>query len=277
LAGFNHDGPGHPGWPALVLFKALLLQSLYGLSVREVEEALADRLSFRRFCGLGLEETIPDHTVLNRFHTELVARGLLEDLFAELDRQLDKAGVILKRGTMLDATLIEAASAPGSGERASRDPDAAFGGAKKKGGFTFGYKAHVGVDEGSGLIRSVITTPANVNDTVPADGLIRGDEKAVWADAAYHTHAREAALKARGVKARLARRPNKHHPELPPRLKRYNSLIARRRAAVETTFATWKNRMRLTQIRYVGLAKASAQITLAAIAFNLRRWAAITP
>jgi transposase, IS5 family len=277
LAGLRHDGPGHPGWPALVLYKALLLQSLYGLSDRELEEALADRLSFRRFVGLGLEETIPDHTVLNRFRNLLAAQGLLQKVFAELDRQLEKAGVILKRGTMLDATLIEAQSTPASGERASRDRDAAFGGARKKGGFTFGYKAHVGVDEGSGLIRRVITTPANVNDTVPADGLIRGDEKAVWADAAYDTHARRAWLRSQGKKARIARRPNKHHPELPPRLKRYNRLIARRRAAVETTFATWKNRMRLTRIRYVGLIKASAQIMLAAIAFNLRRWAAITP
>jgi IS5 family transposase len=277
LCGLRDGGPGHPGWPALVLYKALLLQSLYGLSDRELEEALADRLSFRRFVGLGLEEGVPDHTVLCRFRNLLIGKGLMERLFAELDRQLDKAGVILKRGTMLDATLIEASSAPASGERPSRDPDAAFGGARKKGGFTFGYKAHVGVDEGSGLIRSAIATPANVNDTVPADGLIRGDEKAVWADAAYHTHARQAALKARGVKARLARRPSKHHPELPPRLKRYNRLIARRRAAVETTFATLKNRMRLTRIRYVGLVKAQAQIALAAIAFNLRRWAAITP
>lgn len=277
LLGFNHAGPGHPGWPVPVLFKALLLQSLYGLSDREVEEALADRLSFRRFCGLSLEEGVPDHTVINRFRNELVARGLLEELFGELDRQLEKAGVMLKRGAMLDATLIEAASAPGSDERASRDPDAAFGGKPGKGGFTFGYKAHVGVDEGSGLIRSVIATPANVNDTVPADGLIRGDETAVWGDGAYHTHARAAALKARGVKARLARRPNKHHPDLPPRLKRYNRLIARRRAAVETTFATLKNRMRFTRIRYVGLVKATAQIMFAAIAFNMRRWAAITP
>ena len=277
LGGLRHDGPGHPGWPALVLYKALLLQSLYGLSERELEEALCDRLSFRRFCGLGLEETIPDHTVINRFRNLLIEKGLLEKLFDELDRQLEKAGVILRRGTMLDATLIEASSTPGSSERASRDQDAAFGGARKKGSFTFGYKAHVGVDEGSGLIRTVITTPANVNDTVPADRLICGDETAVWADGAYHTHAREAALKARGIKARLARRPNKHHPELPPRLKRYNRLIARRRAAVETTFATLKNRMRLTRIRYVGLVKASAQVMLAAIAFNMRRWAAITP
>ena len=274
LAGFNHGGAGHPAWPALVLFKGLLLQSLYGLSERELEEALADRLSFRRFAGLGLEETIPDHTVFNRFRNALIAQGLEKKLFDELDRQLEKAGVILKRGTMLDATLIEAVSRPGTAERVSRDPDARHGG---KGGFTFGYKAHVGVDEGSGIIRSETTTPANVTDTVPADGLIRGDEKRVWADAAYDTKPRRARLQAAGVKARIARRPDKHHPELPPRLKRYNRLIARHRAAVETTFATWKNRMGLTVIRYVGLAKAQAQITFAAIAFNLRRWAALTP
>lgn len=274
LSGFNHGGAGHPAWPALVLFKGLLLQSLYGLSERELEEALADRLSFRRFAGLGLEETVPDHTVFNRFRNALIAQGLEKKLFDELDRQLEKAGVILKRGTMLDATLIEAVSRPGMAGRASRDPDARHGG---KGGFTFGYKAHVGVDEGSGIIRSETTTPANVPDTVPADGLIRGDEQRVWADAAYDTKARRGRLQAAGVKARIARRPNKHHPELPPRLKRYNRLIARHRAAVETTFATWKNRMGLTIIRYVGLAKAQAQITFAAIAFNLRRWAALTP
>lgn len=277
LAPLRDGGPGRPAWPPLVLFKALLLQSLYGLSDRELEEALCDRLSFRRFVGLSLEETVPDHTVLSRFRNLLIGAQLLEKLFGELDRQLEKAGVMLKRGTMLDATLIEAVSAPTSGERPSQDPDARFGGAKSKGGFTFGYKAHVGVDDGSGLIRSVITTPANINDTVPADGLIRGDERTVWADAAYDTHARRARLRAEGRKARIARRPNKHHPELPPRLKRYNRLIARRRAAVETTFATLKNRMKLKTIRYVGLTKASAQVLLAAIAFNMRRWAAITP
>lgn len=276
LAPLRDGGPGRPAWPPLVLFKALLLQSLYGLSDRELEEALCDRLSFRRFVGLGLEETIPDFTVLNRFRNLLIEADLLEKLFGELDRQLEEAGVILKRGTMLDATLIEAVAAPPSGERPSHDPDARFGGAKGKGGFTFGYKAHVGVDQGSGLIRSVITTPANVNDTVPADALIRGDERAVWADAAYDTHSRRARLKAEGKKPRIVRRPNKHHPELPPRLQRYNRLIARRRAAVETTFATLKNRMRLQAIRYIGLAKAEAQVLLAAMAFNMRRWAAIT-
>ena len=273
----DEAGPGRPGYPALVMLKAVILASLYGLSERELEEALDDRLSFRRFVGLALEEKVPDHTVLNRFRNRLVSEGLLEKLFAELDRQLEQAGVILRRGTMLDATLIEAVSAPPKGDRPSRDPDAGFAKRSGKPGSTFGYKAHVGVDQGSGIIRRVITTAANVNDTMPADELILGDEAVVWADAAYHTHAREAALKARGVKPRLMRRPNKHHPKLPPRLARYNRLIARRRAAVETTFATLKNRMRLTHIRYVGLAKASAQVTLAAIAFNLRRWTRLVP
>ena len=271
----DEKGPGQPGYPVLVLFRALLLQSLYGLSERELEEALGDRLSFKRFVGLSLEDATPDHTVLNRFRNQLVEQGLLEKLFGELDRQLENAGVILKRGTMLDATLIQAVSAPPKEDRPSNDPDARFTKRQGKGGSTFGYKAHMGVDEGSGLIRAVLTTPANVNDTTPADELIRGDEAVVWADAAYDTHARRARLKAEGKKPRIARRPNRHHPELPPRLKRYNLLIARRRATVETTFATLKRRMRLTCIRYVGITKASGQILLASIAFNMRRWATI--
>lgn len=277
LRGLRDGGPGRAAWPPLVLFKALLVGSLYGLSERELEEALADRLSFRRFVGLGVEEGVPDHSVLNRFRNELVALGLYERLFGELDRQLTAAGVMLKRGTMLDATVIEAVSARPDRDGQASDPDAGFAKRQGKAGSGYGYKMHVGVDEGSGLIRVVLTTPANINDTTPADRLIRGDERVVWADAAYHTHARQAALKARGIKPRLARRANRHQPELSPRLKRYNRLIARHRAAVETTFATLKNRMKLRYIRYRGLARAAAQLTLAAIAFNLRRWAAITP
>ncbi len=272
----DETSPGRPGYRPLLLFKALLLQALYGLSDVELEEAVADRLSFRKFIGLSLEEEVPDSTTLCRFRNLLNQQDLLPKLFGELDRQLEQAGVILKRGTMLDATLIEtAAASPPKGEAEPTDPEAGFAKRSGKLGFSYGYKAHLGVDEGSGLIRSVITTAANVNDTVPADALIRGDERAVWADAAYHTHAREQALKARGIKARLMRRPNKHHPKLPPRLAHYNRLIARRRAAVETTFATFKRRMGLTCIRYIGLAKAAGQILLAAMAFNMRRWAVL--
>jgi IS5 family transposase len=273
----SRAGPGRPGYNSLVMFKALLLQSLYGLSDSELEEALADRLSFRRFVGLTLEETVPDHTTLNRFRNLLVEAGLVEKLFGELDRQLDKAGLILRRGTMLDATVIETAAArPPSGAAheagEAGDPDAGFTRRQGKPGFSYGYKAHVGVDQGSGLIRRVRTTAANVNDTVEADHLICGDEGAVLADAAYHTKARQVLLRQRGIKPRLMRRANKHHPRLPARLKHFNRLIARQRFAVETTFATLKNRMRLCAIRYRGLAKAAGQILIAAMAFNMRRW-----
>src|SRR6202000_277159 len=91
LAHLRDDGPGRPGYPVLVLFRALLLQSLYGLSDRELEDALGDRLSFKRFVGLSLEDRTPDHTVLNRFRNLLIEEGLLEKLFAELDRQLENA------------------------------------------------------------------------------------------------------------------------------------------------------------------------------------------
>ena len=271
----DEEGPGRPGYPVLVLFRALLLQSLYGLSDRELEEALGDRLSFKRFVGLSLEDATPDHTVLNRFRNQLVEQGLLEKLFGELDRQLENAGVILKRGTMLDATLIQAVSAPPKEDRPSNDPDARFAKRQGKSGSTFGYKAHMGVDEGSGLIRAVLTTPANVNDTTPADDLIRGDEAVVWADAAYDTHARRARLKAEGKKPRIARRPNRHHPELPPGSNATTFSSHDDGRQVETTFATLKRRMRLTCIRYVGLIKASGQVLLASIAFNMRRWATI--
>jgi len=277
LAGLRDEtGPGRPGYRPLVLFKALLLQAWYGLSDADLEYRLGDSLAFGRFVGLSLEDEIPDHTTLCRFRNGLIAQRLLERLFGELDRQLEAAGLVLKAGTLLDATLIEAAAGRRKPGEASPDPDAAYLKRQGKPGATFGYKAHVGVDQGSGLIRALVTTPANVNDTVPADLLIRGDEKAVYADMAYDTKARRERLRAKGVKARIMRRPNRHHPRLPQRLTRLNRLIWRRRAAVETTFATWKRRMGFVRARYLGLAKTAAQVTLVAIAFNLRRAASLS-
>jgi IS5 family transposase len=275
LIGLRDPGPGRPGYRPMLMFKALLLQAWYGLSDAELEEALGDRLSFRRFVGLSLEDVVPDHTTLCRFRNALGSAGLMEKLFAEFDRQLGQAGFILKRGTMLDATLIEAATARPSEEHPARDGDAAF--AKKGGETTYGYKAHVGVDQGSGFVRAIVTTPANINDTTPADALIRGDERAVYADMAYDTHARRADLKGRGIKPRIMHRPNKHHPDLPPRWKRFNALVAKQRWAVETTFATWKRRMGLVRARYVGLAKMRAHMLLVAFTFNMRRLAALAP
>src|SRR5664279_3056509 len=120
------NGPGRAAWPPLVMIKALLLASLYGLSDRELEEAIGDRLSFRRFVGLSYEEAVPDHSSLNRFRNLLVSEGLLDKLFGELDKQLEAAGVMLRRGTMLDATVIATVSAPPNGSKPSVDTDAGF-------------------------------------------------------------------------------------------------------------------------------------------------------
>lgn len=277
LSGLRDPGPGRPGYSPLLMFKALLLAAWHGLSDAELEEALGDRLSFRAFVGLSLQDAVPDHTTFCRFRNGLVAAKLMEKLFAEFDRQLEAAGMILKRGTMLDATLIEAATARprGGADAPRRDPDAAF--TKKNGETRYGYKAHVGTDQGSGFIRALATTPANVNDTKPADQLIRGDEKAVYGDKAYDSHDRRAQLKARGIKPRMMRRANKHHPVLSPRWRRFNALAAKKRAEVETTFATWKRRMGLVRARYLGIAKNHAHFLLVALAFNMRKLTMVTP
>ena len=118
--------------------------------------------------------------------------ALAATLLAEVNRQLDAKGLVLRRGTLIDATILEAAVRPPSGdagEVSERDPQAGW--TKKNGESRFGYKAHAAVDEGSGIVREAVMTPADVHDSVPADDLVQGDEQAVYADKAYEDHAYE--------------------------------------------------------------------------------------
>ena len=168
-------GEGRPAYRPLVMLRALLLQQWYSLSDPELEEALCDRLSFRRFVGLSLEEEVPDHSTLSRYRSKLVERGLSAQVFAEVNRQLERRGLMVKRGTLIDASLVEASikpprdaeSTPGQGS--ALDPDADWTRRKGGGGSHFGYKAHVAVDESSGLIRKALLTSAKVNDSEVAD------------------------------------------------------------------------------------------------------------
>lgn len=271
------EGAGRPPFAPLLMFKALLLQQWYALSDAQLEEALNDRVSFRRFLGLGLDADAPDHTTLCRFRNRLVAAGLIERLFAEFDRQITDRGLALKQGTMIDATLIEAACGRPPLGKSGHDPDAAFAKKEGKPGSTHGYKAHVGVDQGTRLIRSAMLTAANINETEVADRLIRGDERAVYADKAYDTKARRQRLKAVGIKDRIMHRSNKHHPILPPWLARRNALIAPIRASVETVFAVLKRRMQFVRARYIGMKKNAAHLFMLAIAYNMRRVVALAP
>jgi IS5 family transposase len=277
LSKLEPEGPGRPPHEPLMMFKGLLLAQLYNLSDAGLEEALNDRVSFRRFVGLTLEKAAPDHTSLCRFRNRLATEGMAQRLFAEFDRQLEKQHLVLKRGTMLDATLVQAATGkpPQGDEKDALDADAAFAKRAGKPGSVYGYKAHIGADQGTRLIRSAMVTAANVNETMVADSLVRGDEKAVYADKAYQSRTRRAALKARGIKARIMHKSWGGGPPLGHWQRRHNSLIAPIRASVETVFAVLKRRMGYTRARYRGLSKNLNHFLLLAIAYNMRRASAL--
>lgn len=273
------EGAGRPPYDGLLMFKALLLQQWYALSDAELEEALNDRVSFRRFLALGLEDDAPDHTTLCRFRNRLVETGLAQKLFAEFDKQMEERGLMLKKGTMLDATLVAAATTRpplGAEPRDTPDPDARFAARQGKSGSSYGYKAHVGVDCGTRLIRSARLTSGNVNDTVVADDLVRFDEAAVYADKAYDKTARRALLRAYAIKDRIMHKSWGGGPALSAWQKRHNKLISPIRAEVETVFAVVKRRMGYTRVRYRGLIKNAAHFFILAIAYNMRRVAALT-
>lgn len=312
LAPLRGSPRGAPGYPPLVMLKALLLQQWYVLSDPGLEEALADRLSFRRFAGLPLDADTPDHSTISRFRKALGEAGLSEAVFEAVTGQIDERGLLLRQGTLIDASLVEAqvkrpkkpkepepatepetaataeTSPPAAGERQAQDaptarppsklvaspidPEASW--ARKGHKRYFGYKGHVAVDLGSGIVRRALLTTASVADTTMADALIMGDERAVYADKAYDTKARRAALKQAGTKDRIAHRPNKHHP-LSPRQEQRNAGIARRRSAVERVFAIAKRLMGWWRVRYRGLARNTAHFDLLCTAINLKRLAVL--
>ena len=265
---------GRPAYPPLLMVKALLLREWYALSDEQLEAALWDRVSFRRFVGLGLDADAPDRSTVSRFRLQLVRRGLARPLFDELNGQLEAQALVLKQGTLLDATLVEAQvrrppHAAGAGARSERDPDASW--TRKGGRSYFGYQGHLGVDQGSGLVRRAELQPAHVNETAVADGLIVGDEQAVYADRAYEDKARRRRLRAAGVKDRIKHRRHKYLPQLPHWQRRRNELIERRRAAVERVFGTLKQHYGYRRVRYLGLERNTLELLFKCIAYNLRR------
>lgn len=285
---------GAPGYPPVVLFKAVLLAQWNGLSDEAMEAMLADRWSFQRFCGLDPGRACPDHATLWRFREGLVKAGLGDTLFAEINRQLDAHGLFLRKGTLVDATLVEAQAArpePPKAASPTADPEAGTAEPRVQGGRPksllvhsktdpdarwtkrgatrhFGYKGHIGVDQGSGLIRRQAFTSAEVNETLVADQLICGDERAVYAGKAYDSHERTACLKDLGIKCRIQKRANKHHA-LSPRDTRRNDLIGRVRGRVETVFAYLKRITGYRSVRYFNKGRNAVQFALLCTAYNL--------
>ena len=271
---------GRKSYPPLLMLKALLLAQWYQLSDPELEEALSDRLSFRRFVGLGLEEGTPDETTLLRFRHALGRNNRDRRVFEEINRQLDGHGLVLRQGTLLDATLVKAQpkppapGIPGTPAAKPVDPDANF--SRQGGPWHYGYKAHLAVDQGSWLVREAKLTPAKVFESEVADELIQGDEQAVYADKAYEHKARRKRLKAQGIKDRIMHRSHKNQRALPHWQQRRNALIRPIRRKVERVFGTLKRSYGYTRMRYCGLARNTTQLLLLCVALNLRRMLVLT-
>jgi transposase, IS5 family len=274
LTGLRSGASGRPPYAPLAMVKALYLQALYGLSDPGMEEALLDRLSFRRFCGFALDEHTPDETTICRFRLAAAQAGVLERCFAEVNRQLDARGLMLKKGTLMDASIVAATHKPprreaGMGAAHPREPGADW--TSKNGKSYFGYKMHIGVDEGSGLIRKAAFTPARTQDNEMAEALVSGDEAAVYADRIYESKARRAALKGRGIKDRIMHRRHKYMPALPRWMQIRNRLISRHRAPVESVFSAMKRIYRKARTRCHSLTTNAADFLAFATVFNLRR------
>lgn len=277
LSAIHGSARGEAAYPPLMMFKVLLLQRWYGLSDPAMEEALYDRLSFRRFAGLALEDDTPDHSTIFRFRDELTRRGLMAKLLAELMCQLDGKGMILKQGTLIDATIIQSAARRprlAEGKISSIDPDARFGTNNERRRYTFGYKLHVGVDEGSAFVRANVTTPANVQEVSQARALIQGDEQAVYGDRGFDAGWLHDELAEQGIADGIMRRNRPTHVLGPDEIAHNHALAARRRT-VEKFFGTLKRSYGFTRVRYFSLARNATALALACFAFNLRRCHAI--
>lgn len=274
VAGLRGKATGRPAYPGLAMLKAVYLQSLYDLSDPGLEEALLDRLSFRRFCGFALDGATPDETTICRFRADAAKAKTLEACFAEITRQLEAKGLMLKKGTLMDATIVAAAHRPPSraaGMGADHPQEPGAGWINKNGKSYFGYKLHIGVDEGTGLIRKAQFTTAHLQDGEATLELVSGDERAVYADRAYESKARRAVLKGKGIKDRFMYRRNKHQKELPHWKAVMNKRIARRRAPVEAPFSALKRIYGKARARCHSLLVNTADYFAFATVYNIRR------
>lgn len=258
---------GEPAWPPLALFRALLLAIWYDLSDVRLAEALEDRASFRRFCGFAAHEPTPERTAFVRFRRELVRRGLDKVLF-DITHQLKARAITVKTGTLVDATVIASAT--------HRDEEAAWAGHKRRKAI-HGFKAHVAADADTALVEELTVTPGNVNDGRAGGEVLPDEPGDVYADSAYRGTAFASAVQGKGGSPRVVQtgvwgRPGGNALR---KLRAWNHRVHHVRCRIEKIFGTWKRSYGLRRMRWTGLAKATLQVRLTAIAYNLKRTAVI--
>jgi IS5 family transposase len=251
---------GRPPFGIETMLRIHYLQQWFGLSDPAMEEALHDVPLYREFAKLGSMARLPDETTILRFRHLLERHDLATDMLRVVNDLLQYKGLMLRSGTAVDATLI---SAPSSTKNAEGERDPEMKQTKKGNNWYFGMKAHIGVDAHSGLVHTVVGTPANVNDLNVAGQLLHGDEHAAFGDAGYRgVHKRpEAAGPVWHVAMRAGER-RKLNPFIEPEFvaERVEQMKASIRAKVEHPFRVLKRQFGYTKVRYRGLAKNTAQV-----------------
>jgi IS5 family transposase len=259
-----HAPDGKRGRPPLgvqTMLRIHFMQQWFNLSDPAMEESLHDIALFREFAGLSWDTALPDETTILRFRRLVEQHKLAPQILGVVNDLLRDKGLMLRRGTVVDATLI---AAPSSTKNASGERDPQMKQSKKANQWSFGMKAHIGVDAESGLVHSVQGTAGSTNDVVQANSLLHGDETEAWDDAGYQGAEQRPDAK-KGVRWNIAMRPGKRRqPDksetidaLTHKLERLKASI---RAKVEHPFRVIKRQFGHVKVRYRGLTKNTAQL-----------------
>jgi transposase, IS5 family len=274
----------------ILMFKALVIQRLFNLSDEQLEYQITDRLSFTRFLGLHIGETIPDYTSFWGFREALAEKGLERELFDHFAARLEAEGVFAKTGSIIDATIVQvprqrnsreenatikAGQVPAEWEdqkRAHKDTDARW--VKKNGVNSYGYKDHIKTDAGTNLITNYVVTSANVHDSVPfAELLDESDQgKTLHADSAYKSSESDKLLATFGIDNQVHEKGNRG-AALTETQRRHNWQKSKIRALVEHVFGFMENSMNGICLRTIGMKRAKCVIGLTNLVYNFCRYA----
>ena len=260
---------GRPPFPVETMLRIHCLQLWWNLSDPAMEEELHERPLYRRFVGLQGAARMPDETTILRFRHLLEKHELAPQVLATINAGLARQGLMLKTGTVVDATIIAAPSST-KNQAGERDPE--MHQTKKGNQWHFGMKAHIGVDAESGLVHTVIGTAANVNDVTQAGALLHGQETAAFGDAGYRGVDKR--QEAQGPTWFVAMQPGKRRVLDTTRkwaqmLEKAEQLKASVRAKVEHPFRVVKQQFGHAKVRYRGLAKNTARLTMLFALSNL--------
>jgi IS5 family transposase len=265
---------GNKPYPLETMLRIHIVQNLYDLSDMGTMTEVIDSRAFSEFCGVESSNQIPDGDTIGRFRNLMIQNGLQEELFAQVLSLLGEKNLILKRGTIVDSTIINAPSSTKNKEKQC-DPDAHQ--SKKGNMWYFGYKAHIGVDKDSGLVHHVKVTGANTHDVTMVTGLLTGEEETVHGDSGYlGVQKREGAIVKNKAGKRIYYKINRRPSQSKHASMRSQGQIKRRerekssvRAKAEHVFGVVKNRFRFRKTRYRGLQKQAAKLTMMFTLANL--------